>query len=86
MFHEEHEILRRIEQKADRIMAAQDDINAAVTALTGFLSDLSSAVQAIQAELSAAGTPADTSALNTVVSQLPAAQAAVDALTRPVTQ
>ena len=61
-------------------MAAQDDINAAVTALDGFLSSLSDDVQAIKAQLDAAGTPADTSALNTVIGQLPAAQAAVDAL------
>jgi hypothetical protein len=65
-------------------MAAQDDINAAVTALNSFLSDLSTQVQAISAELAAGGgTPPDTSALNTVIGQLPAAQAAVDALTAP---
>jgi outer membrane murein-binding lipoprotein Lpp len=83
MFHEEHEILHRIEQKVDRLMAAQDDINAAVTALDSFLSDLSAAVQSIQAELAAAGTPPDTTALNSVIAQLPAAQAAVDALVTP---
>lgn len=82
----EHEQLQRIEQKVDKLMAAQDDINAAVTALDSFLADLSSQVQKISAALAAGGTPADTSALNTVVSQLPAAQAAVDALTAPAAQ
>ena len=82
----EHEILRRIEQKADLIMAAQDDINNAVTAVNAFLADLSSQVAAIRAQLASGtgtgtGTPADTSALNTAVAQLPAAQAAIDALT-----
>jgi hypothetical protein len=67
-------------------MAAQDDITAAVSALSSFLSDLSTQVQAIAAKLAAGGTPVDTSALNTVIAQLPAAQAAVDALTAaPVT-
>jgi hypothetical protein len=80
----DHEILKRIEQKADMLMAAQDDVNAAVTALTSFLGDLSTQVQAIAADLAAGGsTPVDTSALNSVVGQLPAAQAAVDALTAP---
>src|ERR1700758_1156470 len=60
------------------IMAAQDDINAAVTAVTGLLSDVSAKVTdvtaqvatlgtdltAIQAQI-AAGQPVDTSALNT---------------------
>jgi chromosome segregation ATPase len=72
-----------IEQKVDKIMAAQDDINAAVTALNSFLSDLSADVTAIQAELAAGGTAVDTSALNTVVGQLPAAQSAIDALAHP---
>jgi hypothetical protein len=87
MFHEEHQHqLRRIEEKVDAVMAAQDDITAAVSALSNFLSDLSTQVQAIAAKLAAGGTPVDTSALNTVIAQLPAAQAAVDALTAaPVT-
>jgi hypothetical protein len=81
----EHEQqLNRIEQKVDRIMAAQDDINAAVSALNSFLTDLSSDVAAIQAELAGGGgTPVDTSALNSAVAQLPAAQAAIDALANP---
>jgi len=77
----EHEVLARLEQKVDQLMAAQDDINNAVSALTGFLSDLSAQVQAIAAALAAGGgTPVSTSALNSVISQLPAAQAAIDAL------
>jgi hypothetical protein len=78
----EHE-LQRIEGKVDQIMAAQDDINAAVTALTAFLTDLSTDVAAIKTQLTDGGT-VDTSALNTVVGQLPAAQAALDALANPV--
>jgi len=76
-----------IEQKVDQLMAAQDDINAAVTAINAFLTDLSSDVAAIKAQLAAGGTgtPADTTALNSVVAQLPAAQAAVDALAGPAT-
>jgi hypothetical protein len=80
----EHE-LQRIEGKVDQIMAAQDDINTAVTALTAFLTDLSTDVAAIKTALANAGVTVDTSALNTVVGQLPAAQAAVDALANPVT-
>jgi hypothetical protein len=81
----EHE-LQRIEGKVDQIMAAQDDINAAVTALTAFLTDLSTDVAAIKAQLAnGGGGTVDTSALNSVVGQLPAAQAAVDALANPVT-
>jgi|HubBroStandDraft_5_1064220.scaffolds.fasta_scaffold47147_4 hypothetical protein len=76
--------LVRIEGKADQIMAAQDDVNAAVTAINAFLTDLSTDVQAITGIIEAGGgTPVDTSALNTAVAQLPAAQAAVDALAVP---
>jgi hypothetical protein len=83
MFEQEHQIaqaLQRIEEKVDKLMAAQDDVDAAVTALTSFLSDLSTQVQAIGTILTADGTPVDTTALNNVVAQIPAAQAAVDAL------
>jgi hypothetical protein len=79
----EHE-LQRIEGKVDQIMAAQDDVNAAVSALTAFLTDLSTDVAAIKAQPTDGGT-VDTSALNSVVGQLPAAQAALDALANPVT-
>jgi hypothetical protein len=75
--------LSRIEHKVDRIMAAQDDINAAVAALGSFLTDLSGGVTAIQNELAAAPAAVDTSALNTIIGQLPAAQAALDALANP---
>ena len=78
------ERLERIEERLTRIMSAQDDIDAAVTAINGFLTDLSADVQKITALLEAGGgTPADTSALNTAVAELPAAQAAVDALANP---
>jgi hypothetical protein len=74
--------LSRIEQKVDALMSAQDDINAAVTAITGFLTDLSNDVSLIAARLQAGGA-ADTAALNQVVGQLPAIQAAVDSLANP---
>jgi hypothetical protein len=73
-----------IEQKVDRIMAGQASIDAAVAALTPFLTDLSNDVSAIQAELAnGGGTPVNTDALDAVVAQLPAAQAALDALANP---
>jgi hypothetical protein len=80
--HELADDLERIERKVDRLMTAQDDVNAAVSAVSSFLSDLSTQVQAIGARLDAggSGTPVDTSKLNAIVAQLPAAQAAVDAL------
>jgi chromosome segregation ATPase len=71
-----------IKTKLGEIMAAQDDINAAVAALQAFLQDLAQKVQAIAAEL-AAGQAVDTSALNAVIGQLPQVQAAVDALAPP---
>jgi hypothetical protein len=78
--HHEQQQLDRIERKADRIMAAQDDINAAVSAINAFLADLSADVTAIREQLASAGTPPDTSALNTAVAQLPAAQSALDSI------
>ena len=78
--------LQRIEQKVDKIMAAQDDINAAVAAIQAVGSDLLAAVQNIQAEIAAlqsAGTPVDTTALDAAVGSLQQAQAAVDALETP---
>jgi ABC-type transporter Mla subunit MlaD len=82
MDYRERSILARIEGKVDQLMAAQDDINAAVTAVNSFLTDLSTQVADIKAALAAGGggTPVDTSALNTAVGQFPAAQAALDAL------
>jgi ABC-type transport system involved in cytochrome bd biosynthesis fused ATPase/permease subunit len=81
MLFEHEQQLNRIEQKVDRLMAAQDDVNAAVTAITSFLGGLSTEVQAIAAALAAGGgTPVSTAALNSVIAQLPAAQAAVAAL------
>lgn len=83
-FHAKHEqLLQRIEEKVDALMAGQADIDNAVSVLTSFLSNLSTQVQAISAALAAGGTPVDTTALNNVIGQLPAAQAAVDALVPP---
>jgi uncharacterized protein YqgV (UPF0045/DUF77 family) len=83
MLFEHEQQLNRIEGKVDQIMAAQDDVNAAVTALQAFLTDISNDVAAIKAELASVGVTVDTTALNTVIAQLPAAQAALDALANP---
>jgi hypothetical protein len=64
-------------------MAAQDDINAAVTAIQAVTADLVSAVTNIQAEIAALGTSVDTSALNAAIAPLQAVQAQVDALETP---
>jgi hypothetical protein len=69
--------LESIDQKADQIMSAQEDINAAVTALNEFLPDVVTLLNG----LAASGEDADTSKLNALVSQLPALQAEVVAAT-----
>lgn len=83
--------LKRIEQKADRIMTAQDDINNAVIAVTGLLTDISAQVAqlgtdltAIQQEL-ASGQPVSTTALDSAVQQVSAAQAALDTAVASIT-
>jgi hypothetical protein len=78
----EHRLLS-IEQKVDDIMAGQASIDAAVTAFTAFLTDLSTDVAAIKTELANGGT-VDTTQLDALVAGLPAAQAALDALANPV--
>lgn len=92
---EVRESLKNAHRKLDNIMAAQDDVNAAIAALqseeagvAAVSADLQTAVAAIQAEL--AGLQAsgvDTSGLNAAVAglaqpmaDLQAAQASVDAL------
>ena len=84
--------LRRIEQKEEQLMAVQDDINAAVTAINGVIGTVADAATALEASAAAisaqaAANGADTSALNTAVAGIPAvtqqladAQAAVTAL------
>ena len=74
--------LLSIEQKVDDIMAGQASIDAAVTAFTAFLTDLSTDVAAIKTELANGGT-VDTTQLDALVANLPAAQAALDALANP---
>jgi hypothetical protein len=78
----EHRLVA-VEQKEDIIMAGQASVDAAVAALTPFLTDLSSDAAAIKAQLAAGGVPVNTDALDAVVAQLPAAQAALDALANP---
>lgn len=86
-----HHMLIRIIENQEKIMAAQDDINAAVSAVQAVTADLTSAASNIQAEvaslnsqLAAAGSATvDTSALNAAIAPLQAAQAAVDALETP---
>jgi len=72
-------ILERIERKVEKLMAGQASIDAAVTAFTAFLTDLSADVTAIKTELANGGT-VNTTQLDTLVAGLPAAQAALDAL------
>ena len=73
-------------QQGVKIMTAQDNVNADVTALGAFLADIGTAVTAIKAELDAQGVTVDTTALDALAAQLPAVQASVDALvtTAPV--
>jgi hypothetical protein len=82
MLFEHEQQLNRIEQKVDQIMAGQASIDAAVAALTPFLTDLSADVAAIKTLL-ANDQPVSTDALDAVIAQLPAAQAALDALANP---
>lgn len=77
-----HRLLQLLNEKVGQVMTAQDDITAAVGALQGFLTDLSNDVQAIAAKIDN-GETVDTSALTALVAQLPAAQAALDALAAP---
>jgi ABC-type transporter Mla subunit MlaD len=73
--------LSDLDQKLDTIMSAQSDVDAAVTALNSFLSDVATQITNIQAALEAGGgTPVDTTALNSVIEQLPTVQEALDAL------
>ena len=73
---------QRINRKLEKIMAAQDDINAAVAALQQVSADLLAAVTNIQAQL-AAGQQPDTSQLDASVTALQAADAAIQALETP---
>jgi hypothetical protein len=82
MLFEHEQQLNRIEQKVDQLMAGQASIDAAVTAINNLLTDLSSDVAAIQQQI-AAGAPVDTTALDAAVANIPAAQAAIDALAHP---
>lgn len=75
------ELLYTIDGKLDQIMSAQSDVDAAVAALNSFLSDVATQVTNIEAALAAGGgTPVDTTALNSVVAQVPTVQAALDAI------
>jgi hypothetical protein len=81
--HDAERILQRlddIEQKLDILMSAQTDVDNAVSVLNGFLSDVATQITNIEAALTADGTPVDTSALNSVIDQVPQVQAALDAL------
>jgi ubiquinone biosynthesis protein UbiJ len=83
MMHEGRilELLETIDGKLDVLMTAQSDVDAAVAALNSFLSDVATQVTDIAAALAAGGgTPVDTTALNAVIAQVPAVQAALDAL------
>jgi ribosomal protein L12E/L44/L45/RPP1/RPP2 len=70
--------------KVSKLMAAQDDINTAVLALKGVVTDLTGTVQTLADEFAAlqnqAGVPVDTSALETAVTSLQGVQTALDSL------
>jgi hypothetical protein len=63
-------------------MTAQDDVNTADAAIAAFLTALSGIVAQLNATLAAGSgqAPVDTTQLNQLVAQLPAAQAALEAL------
>ena len=85
--------LDAIDEKLERIMTAQDDINAAVAEDNSLLTDLGTQVTAVQAaqaafeaqisQLSSQGV--DTSGLVTANEQLAAAQAPLDAAVQALT-
>jgi hypothetical protein len=70
--------------KVSKFMAAQDDINAATTALSGVVTDLTSTVQQLANEFAAlqnaAGVPVDVKPLEAIVVNLQNVQASIDAL------
>jgi hypothetical protein len=70
-------------QRLEKIMTAQDDVNAAVAAIQELVTDLAAAVANIQAQLAQQGASVDTSQLDALVAQLPTVQASVDALETP---
>lgn len=89
----EQRILQRIDQleqhldtKLEKIMAAQDDINAADQAIVGLLTDMQgdiatigTALTSIQAALAALPESVDTTQLDADVASIAAAQANLDA-------
>lgn len=77
-------IEQSINRKLEKIMASQDDINAAVTAIQGLLTDLSAQagtiltdIQGVQAQIGS-GQAVDTSALDSAVSGIQAVQTSLD--------
>lgn len=77
---------RHLSQKLERIMAAQDDVNAAGEAILGLLNDMQAdittigtGITAIQAALAALPAEVDTTQLNADVAQIAQAQANLDA-------
>jgi hypothetical protein len=77
-----------INQRLASIMASQDDINAAVTAIQSLLTDLSAQaqtiltdVQGVQSQIGA-GAPVDTTALDSAVAGIQAVQTSLDSATQ----
>jgi len=81
--------MEKILDNQESLMAAQDDVNAAITAIGVVLTDVSAQVSALSSDLAAwvAKQPAtvDTSGLAAMVASAQAAQAALDAQTKAIT-
>jgi hypothetical protein len=84
--HALRQVEQRLNRKLEKIMAAQDDINAAGQAIIGLLTDMQAdiaeignGVTAIQAALAAMPAAVDTTALDAAVAQIAQAQASLDA-------
>jgi hypothetical protein len=78
------ERFNQLDKRLEKIMASQDDVNAAVTAIQGLLTDLSAQTSTILTDVTAvqsqigSGQAVDTSALDSAVSGIQSVQTALD--------
>lgn len=73
--------LARIEYLLERIMSAQDDINAAAAALNALAADVAANIAKLEGIVAALPAPVDTSALNAAVTSSNGVAAALDTAT-----